>query len=85
MEFAVEFSTFQGGATSPTLPPPRQISEVDSTVTVPDGQTIIVGGLKQMSEANTLAGLAFYKMAHGDHPYGSNDHGTLESIEALTL
>ncbi|MFK8113462.1 MAG: secretin N-terminal domain-containing protein [Rubripirellula sp.] len=56
LEFEVEFSTFtgQGGA---NLPPPRQIDRVGSVVTIPDGKTIVVGGLKRISDSETFAGV----------------------------
>jgi general secretion pathway protein D len=59
LEFTVEFSTFQGNAAAATLPPPRQIDRVDSVVTIPDGQTIIVGGLKRVGSMDTLAGIPY--------------------------
>ncbi|OUD09509.1 peptidase M16 [Marivivens niveibacter] len=33
---------------------------------------------------NRIAGNAFYAAAFGDHPYGSNSDGTIESVNALT-
>jgi general secretion pathway protein D len=56
LEFEVEFSTFtgQGGA---DLPPPRQIDRVGSVVTIPDGKTVVVGGLKRIGESETFTGV----------------------------
>ncbi|MFK7821658.1 MAG: secretin N-terminal domain-containing protein [Planctomycetaceae bacterium] len=56
LEFEVEFSTFNGAGTD-GLPPPRQVDRVGSTVTIPDGQTVIVGGLKRDSETNSFTGV----------------------------
>ncbi len=56
LEFDVEFSSFGEGGTD-VLPPPRRIDRVGSTVTIPDGQTIIVGGLKRVSETKTFLGV----------------------------
>ena len=56
LEFEVEFSTFSGLATN-GLPPPRQVDRVSSTVTIPDGQTVIVGGLKRNSTAGSFTGV----------------------------
>ena len=56
LEFEVEFSTFTGTGTA-TLPPPRQVDRVGSVVTIPDGQTIIVGGLKRTEVAESFAGV----------------------------
>jgi type II secretory pathway component GspD/PulD (secretin) len=58
LEFSVEFSTFSGDGTQ-TLPPPRQIDRVGSTVTVPDGQTVIVGGLKRDGETYSVQGIPY--------------------------
>ena len=54
--FDVEFSTFQGTGTG-VLPPARQIDRVGSTVTIPDGQTVIVGGLKRVAESDEFSGI----------------------------
>ncbi|NNE00379.1 MAG: hypothetical protein HKN47_23925, partial [Pirellulaceae bacterium] len=56
LEFDVEFSTFSGTGTE-NLPPPRQIDRVGSTVTIPDGKTVIVGGLKRIGDSHTFSGL----------------------------
>jgi general secretion pathway protein D len=46
LEYAVELSSFTGTADATTgAPPPRQTDRVESKVTIPDGSTIIVGGL----------------------------------------
>jgi zinc protease len=36
------------------------------------------------TDPNTIAGDAWNAMAFGDHPYGSNRDGTIESVSALT-
>ncbi len=59
LEFEVEFSTFVGNAQASSLPPPRQIDRVGSTVTIPDGQTIIVGGLRRSGDQNGVTGLPY--------------------------
>ncbi len=56
LEFEVEFSTFSGSSIN-GLPPPRQVDRVSSTVTIPDGQTVIVGGLKRNSTAGSFTGV----------------------------
>jgi general secretion pathway protein D len=45
LAYNVELSSFTGTGRS-GLPPPSQKNSVDSTVTVPDGSTIVVGGLR---------------------------------------
>jgi type II secretory pathway component GspD/PulD (secretin) len=63
LEFAVEFSTFtSAGSTSDVLPPPRQIDKVESMVTIPDGQTVIVGGLNRIGEVNTLTSIPYLEL-----------------------
>jgi len=57
LEFDVEFSTFVGSSISQDLPPPRQIDRVGSVVTIPDGKTVVVGGLKRTSEGDTFSGI----------------------------
>ncbi len=56
LEFDVEFSTFTGSGAG-GLPPPRQIDRVGSTVTIPDGKTVVVGGLKRVGDSETFAGI----------------------------
>ncbi len=56
LEFDVEFSTFSGSGTG-GLPPPRQIDRVGSTVTIPDGKTVVVGGLKRTGNDYTFSGI----------------------------
>ena len=56
LDFDVEFSTFAGTG-SATLPPQRQIDRVGSSVTIPSGKTVIVGGLRRVSDSSTDTGL----------------------------
>ncbi|TWT98394.1 Type II secretion system protein D precursor [Stieleria varia] len=56
LEFRVEFSTFVGEGTA-ALPPPRQIDSLGSVVTIPDGKTVVVGGLKRSTDSNTFTGV----------------------------
>ena len=56
LEFDIEFSTFVGTGTA-ELPPPRQIDRVGSVVTIPDGKTVVVGGLKRSSEGDSFTGV----------------------------
>ncbi len=46
VEYAVSLSTFVGDSADPTLPPPRQENKLESVATVPDGYTVVVGGLE---------------------------------------
>jgi general secretion pathway protein D len=56
LEFAIEFSSFGSGGNA-NLPPPRHIDKVQSTVTIPDGHTVIVGGLNRDSHSESHMGL----------------------------
>ncbi|SHE36304.1 zinc protease [Ruegeria intermedia] len=45
----------------------------------------VLSGLRSdQTDPNTIAGRTFARMAYGDHPYGSDGKGTIESISALT-
>ncbi|WP_210093683.1 pitrilysin family protein [Ruegeria sp. HKCCSP346] len=45
----------------------------------------VLSGLRSdQTDPNELAGLTFAQMAYGDHPYGSEGKGTIESVSALT-
>ena len=57
LEFDVEFSTFSDAGGTENLPPPRQIQSATSVVTIPDGGTIVVGGLKRFSDSDTFTGV----------------------------
>jgi len=45
LEFKVALESFNGDAASTNLPPPKQSNTVESHVTLPDGGTIVVGGI----------------------------------------
>ncbi len=63
LEFDVEFSSFEGeqistGGDNPgLLPPQRKIDRVGSVVTIPDGKTVVVGGLKRGFASETFSGV----------------------------
>jgi general secretion pathway protein D len=59
LEFAVEFSNFGSTSTNANLPPPRHIDQVSSVVTIPDGYTVIVGGLNRHELEAGRTGLPF--------------------------
>jgi general secretion pathway protein D len=67
VKYEITLSAF-GGTTSPTLPPARQTNSLASEATIPDGHTIVVGGLtrENFSDAadrvpmlGTIPGLEF--------------------------
>lgn len=51
LDYSVSISTFVGESADPNLPPPRLENLLDSTVTLPDGYSIVVGGLEMDTEA----------------------------------
>jgi general secretion pathway protein D len=55
IEYSVSLSRFTGESADPTLPPPRQETKLQSVVTVPDGHTIVIGGLEIESESDRVS------------------------------
>ncbi len=58
LEFDILVNTFTGAA-SANLPPPRNTDQIVSEVTIPDGFTVIVGGLNRERVARSINGLPF--------------------------
>lgn len=55
LEYEVELSSFTGtGAGADGVPPPRLENSVQSEVTIPDGTTIVVGGLNASNFSETI-------------------------------
>ena len=52
VEYDVSLSAFVGDSSDPTLPPPRQQNKLASVATVPDGYTVVVGGLEVETETD---------------------------------
>jgi len=46
LTYQVSLSSFVGESVDPAIPPPRQENTVQSVVTIPDGHTVVVGGLE---------------------------------------
>lgn len=55
LDYSISLSSFVGAASSPTLPPPRQQNSLKSVATVPDGYTVVVGGLEIASESEATS------------------------------
>jgi general secretion pathway protein D len=53
IDYTVSLSSFVGAASDPDLPPPRQENRLKSTATVPDGYTVVVGGLEIEQEGES--------------------------------
>lgn len=52
LEYSVQLSSFVGTSSVEGLPPPKQTNSVASSVTIPDGHTVVVGGLELLTEAD---------------------------------
>ena len=59
LEYTISLSEFIGESSDPALPPPRQQNNLNSTVTLPDGFTVITGGLAVTSEAEAISQTPF--------------------------
>jgi general secretion pathway protein D len=54
LDYSVSLSSFVGSASAATLPPPRQQNKVQSAATIPDGYTVVVGGIELDNEAKSV-------------------------------
>jgi len=59
LEYSVAISNFVGESIDPTIPPPRQQNTLQSLVTIPDGYTIVVGGLEIVTDAEGESRIPF--------------------------
>lgn len=59
MDYSVALSTFVGKSADPVLPPPRQQTKLQSVVTIPDGHTVVVGGLEVGNETDGRSQVPF--------------------------
>jgi type II secretory pathway component GspD/PulD (secretin) len=57
LEFEVALSTFTGPPRGEGLSPPRQTNRILSDVTLPDGYTVIVGGLNTTAKTTAIQGV----------------------------
>lgn len=56
LDFSITLNSFDGKGSS-GVPPPRTTEEVTSQVTVPDGHTVIVGGLRRTNASTDYSGI----------------------------
>lgn len=61
LEFLVSLNSFTG-AGGDGVPPPRQTDELSSEVTVPDGHTVIIGGLNRSNSSVTKEGIPYIEL-----------------------
>ncbi len=50
LEYSLSLSSFVGAAPASGLPPPRQQNNISSNATIPDGHTVVVGGIELVSD-----------------------------------
>ncbi len=55
LEYSLSLSAFVGESSDPALPPPRQQNTIQSVVTIPDGFTVVVGGLEVETAAEAIS------------------------------
>jgi type II secretory pathway component GspD/PulD (secretin) len=55
VEYAVTLSAFVGDAADPALPPPKQQTILKSEAVVPDGFTVVLGGIELESSGDTAS------------------------------
>jgi type II secretory pathway component GspD/PulD (secretin) len=54
VEYQITLNSFAGKPSDATIPPPRNTSSIRSEATVPNGHTIVVGGLQTSDEQKTV-------------------------------
>ncbi len=52
LTYSVSLSSFVGAASSANVPPPRQQNSVQSVATIPDGYTVVIGGIELNTDGN---------------------------------
>ncbi|MDP1661816.1 MAG: secretin N-terminal domain-containing protein [Phycisphaerales bacterium] len=60
LDYNISISQFAGSASSANLPPPRQVTSVQSLATIPDGYTVVVGGLEVTSDGTSADQVPFF-------------------------
>jgi len=61
LDFAITVNTFTGTG-SEGVPPPRETEEITSQITIPDGHTVIVGGLSRRNQSYDYTGFPLIDM-----------------------
>ena len=59
LEYDLTFSSFSGPASDATAPPPRTTNSFNSTVEVPDGYTVVIGGLTVENDSDSISEVPF--------------------------
>lgn len=55
LTYSINLSSFVGTSAAAGLPPPKQQNSVDSVATIPDGHTVVVGGLELESDSTSTS------------------------------
>lgn len=55
LEYSLSLSSFVGAPPASGLPPPRQQNNVSSNATIPDGHTVVVGGIELISDGRNTS------------------------------
>ena len=55
LEYSLSLSSFVGAPPANGLPPPRQQNNVSSNATIPDGHTVVVGGIELISDGKNIS------------------------------
>jgi len=78
LEYDIELSNFTGDR-SANLPPPSQRNTISSEVTIPDGYTVVVGGINRMDTSNTISAVPFLgEIPILEHFFRSEDNSQRE-------
>jgi general secretion pathway protein D len=54
VEYQIKLNSFGSKSSDPSIPPPRNTTSIQSEATVPEGYTIIVGGLRTAAEVENV-------------------------------
>ncbi len=57
LEYSINLGAFVGTSSDPSLPPPRQRNTLASSVTIPDGYTIVLGGLDVSTDGQGVSSI----------------------------
>ncbi len=55
LDYQISLSSFAGAAADTNVPPPKQTNNVASVATIPDGFTVVVGGIDLVNDSRTIA------------------------------
>jgi general secretion pathway protein D len=58
VNYSLSLSSFGEGGTA-SIPPPRQTNDISSEVTIPDGYTVVVGGLTRKDKSESESHIPF--------------------------